>query len=756
MLLVAAAVTWNLVNLRAETLPVTYLDDSSLHEQMVRFATGAIQQGRLPLTMWFPYLGLGSPQFLHYQSLPAMLAGLLGTVIGANAAYRWTLYLLLSFWPLSVYAGARLLGANRIAAALSAAMAPFLVSVPGVGYEQKAYVWIGYGVWTQLWASMTLPLAWGFSWRAIRERRGYLPAAGLVALTAALHFETGYLALAPILVWPFVAGRPLVGRLRSAAIVLIGALGATAWVLVPLVAQRNWAAVNEPLQGTPLVNGYGAGRMLSWLITGQLLDHARLPVVTAFAAVGLALAIWRCRSDLDERAILVVLAISLILSFGRTTWGSLTHVIPGAGDVFFRRFLMGVQLAALLLAGRGAAAAARTVWARAGPLGSPPRARLARHGRRSRTHHHRAVGCGARPHSSVVAARSIRSPQQRGDHGAAARRRHRGRAGQPPAADGEHGRTGARVRGDAVELGSDLHRRRRPRLQIPGEPRRRRGRLHVAHGVADDRPGVLLRRGRSGRRDPVWHSLPDPAGRLSPADSGPADPPLGPYVLWQTPVAGYVSLGRIVGALTADRADVGVRSIPLLDSALPTHGDALQIKWRTPVGDSALLPAHAPIGAPIGAVLSTETDLAAGASRAVVALNRAGVVVLSTSFDPGWTATGRRTPAPDADRRAGAGGRPRAARPTTRSRLRTRGRTATRHCSPSRWPRRGAGRARCTTPAHRARTYVQGLQSLTRSADPTVTIAGSGRPELRCEGLGRRRADGESRCRWSSGRPRSG
>ena len=77
---------------------------------MVRVATAQLQAGHLPLTTWFPYLGLGSPQFLHYQSLPAMLAGVAGLAIGPNAAFRWTLYLLLSLWPLSVYLAARLFG----------------------------------------------------------------------------------------------------------------------------------------------------------------------------------------------------------------------------------------------------------------------------------------------------------------------------------------------------------------------------------------------------------------------------------------------------------------------------------------------------------------------------------------------------------------------------------------------------------------------------------------------------------------------
>jgi hypothetical protein len=185
--IVAAAVRWNLASLRALTLGVAYLNDSSLHEQMVRFATAQLRAGHLPLTSWFPFLGEGSPQFLHYQSLPAIVTGLVGLAVGPDVAFRWSLYLLLSLWPISVYLSARAFGAGRPAAGASAAMAPFLVSATGVGYEQHAYMWTGFGVWTQLWASWTLPLAWGRSWRAIRDGRGYLAAVLLTALTVALQ-----------------------------------------------------------------------------------------------------------------------------------------------------------------------------------------------------------------------------------------------------------------------------------------------------------------------------------------------------------------------------------------------------------------------------------------------------------------------------------------------------------------------------------------------------------------------------------------
>src|ERR1700683_2315109 len=80
--IVAAAAGWNLVSLRALTLGVAHRDDNAVREQRVRCATEQRRPGHLPLTSWFPFLGEGSPQFLHYQSLPAILTGLAGLAAG--------------------------------------------------------------------------------------------------------------------------------------------------------------------------------------------------------------------------------------------------------------------------------------------------------------------------------------------------------------------------------------------------------------------------------------------------------------------------------------------------------------------------------------------------------------------------------------------------------------------------------------------------------------------------------------------------
>jgi hypothetical protein len=635
--IVAAAVGWNLVNLRALTLGVTYLNDSTLHEQMVRFATAQLRAGHLPLTSWFPFLGEGSPQFLHYQSLPAVLTGAFGLLIGPDVAFRWSLYLLLSLWPISVYLSARAFGAGRPAAAASAAMAPFLVSATGVGYEQQAYVWTGFGVWTQLWASWTLPLAWGWSWRAIRDGRGYLAAVLLTALTVALHFETGYLALSVLLVWPLVAGRPLVARLRRAAVLLGGSLLGAAWVIVPLVEQRRWAALNEPLQGSGLVNGYGARVVVDWLVSGQLLDHGRLPVVTVFAALGLALAWLAWSSDADARALLAAFAVCLLLAFGRTTFGSLVEVIPGSADLFFRRFMMGVQLAALLLAGRGAA------WLAAGCV-RLLKARVPRWPR------------GVSAAALLVAAVAVLAPgwlqlgaYDRQDGAAIAAQRH---------ADATEG-----AQLDRLIAVIERHGGGRTYAGMPSNWGQdfTVGAVPVFKYLESrdvDEVGYTLRTASLmtdpeyffDDRDPSDYRLFGIRYLILPArDQPPVRARLamrsGPYWLWTIDGAGYVQVGRIVGQISANRTNVGTRSLPLLDSGLADDGAYLSVRYGSGGSGDGRLPT-VPSQSSAGEVTAERADLDDGEATATLQMRRAGVAVLSASYDPGWTAIVNGRPQP--------------------------------------------------------------------------------------------------------------
>ncbi|HEY5025229.1 MAG TPA: hypothetical protein VII76_09650 [Acidimicrobiales bacterium] len=642
----AVVVAWGCLRWRSELVPVVYADDSSVHEQMVRFALHRFDGGHLPMTSWFPYLGLGSPQFLHYQGLPAMLSGALGLATGGDTAFRLTLYLLLALWPLSVYWSARLFDLGRGAAVLSAAAAPLLMSAVGVGYEPKAYVWIGFGVWAQLWASWTLPLAWAFTWRAVSSRRAVAPAVVFVALTMALHFETGYLALIPIGIFPFLVPSALRARLARAVAVAAGALFASAWVTVPLLAQGRWAATNEILEHTPLVNGYGAKQVMNWLVTGQLFDAHRFPVVTILAGIGLVCCVRRWRTDVAGRALVALLAMSLVLSFGRTTFGALTVLLPGSKDIFMRRFMMGAQLSGVYLAGvggftvmRGAGAAVVrwrpliATWMAApnrrvvllvvaGVVGAamltPAWSQIDNFGATNTqwiSDQHAADGTQGREVDTLI--------HYIQDHGGG-----RAYAGMP-SNWGSHFTVGAvpvfkyLESRDVDEVGYTL---RTASLMTDPE-------YYFDEHDPGDYPLFAIRY----EILPVGRTSPVPARFVMAA---------GPYRLFALPRAGYVRVVDTVGSLSADKTDVGIMSVPYLQSELPGAGRYLAVAYAGGAPAPLTAPQVSRLAGAAGAVRREHDDLADGRVTVTVVARRAAAVVLSASFDPGWSVRvdGRATP----------------------------------------------------------------------------------------------------------------
>ncbi|MDP9301556.1 MAG: hypothetical protein M3P43_11795, partial [Actinomycetota bacterium] len=265
LLLVALAVGFNLWILRAEVLPAKFLNDSSIHASMVRWAEHRIREGHLPFDGWYPYLAMGSSRFHHYQSLPHILTAYVSVLLGTHLVYQWSLYLLLSFWPVSVYWGMRLFGWSPWTAALGALVSPLLVSKPGLGYEDGSYVWAGFGTWTQLWGAWMLPLAWGLSWRAVSRRGSYALAALAVGLTIGFHLLTGYLALLTVGVWVLLRPPEILRRIGRAAVVVVGSLLVASFMIVPLVLDERVMPQSEISRGTIYYDSFGAKQILAWL-----------------------------------------------------------------------------------------------------------------------------------------------------------------------------------------------------------------------------------------------------------------------------------------------------------------------------------------------------------------------------------------------------------------------------------------------------------------------------------------------------------
>lgn len=357
--LVAVACIFNLWVLRAEATPVHDLNDSSYHFAMLRWARAKIDQGQLPLDGWYPDLGLGLAQFHHYQSFPHVLGAYVSLLVGMATAFYGLLYLLLALWPIAVYFGARLLGWDHWVAGAAALISPVLISVSGYGYEHLSYTWRGYGTWSQLWGMWLLPLAWGFSWRAVKGIGSFALGALAVALTVACHLLTGYLALLSIGVWALVIPSQFFARVRRAFIVGVGAVIVGSWVIVPLLLDSAYASNTEFERGTIFYDSFGAPQILRWLVSGQIFDYGRLPLVSLLVGIGLLVCLVRFRIDERARAVMGVWLMSLLLFFGRPTLGPLLKLLPGSDDLPLHRYINGVHLGGILLAGIGAVWLAR-------------------------------------------------------------------------------------------------------------------------------------------------------------------------------------------------------------------------------------------------------------------------------------------------------------------------------------------------------------------------------------------------------------
>ena len=632
--LVLGAVAWQLWTWRAERLPVTYLYDASVHLEMVRFATASIRAGHVPFSSWFPYVGLGSPQYTQYQSLASVLTGLVGLATGAGNAFRWSLYLLVAWWPLAVYASARFLGLERTAAAAAAVLAPFVVSATGTGFEQNAYAYIGGAeLWAQLFGGWALAFAWAASWRAFSDARYLWLAAGLSGLTIAFHFESGYLALLGVMVMALAAGGKLRQRLVRGATLLAGSLAAAAWVIVPLMLYSNWSAINQTLAHTDYVRGYGAAKELSWLFTGQLFDARRaVPVISVVVAIGAVLAAVRWRRWALGRSLLALSVASLALSFGPTTFGPLFVLVPAHKDLFFRRFTMGAQLAGLYMAG----AAVHEAWTvvKTGVSSLPRLAHWARSGKLSPCLGGLAVAvAGAWLSPAVLQLYRFDRADAAAVHAQRAADATAG-AELSPLISYMRSHGGGRVYaglsgnwGDEFLVGS-----------VPVyKYLLQRGVDEMAY-VVPSMSLMLVPESEFDEAQPADYGLFGVRYLLLPTG---AAPPVaarfvmarGPYSLWEVASPGYMEPVQVTGTLVANRADVGSASLKLLESAPP--GQDWRVDW--PGGaKGAPLPKVTTAPGPPGTVLAERADLARGTAAATVQMRRPGSLLLSAAYDPGW------------------------------------------------------------------------------------------------------------------------
>ncbi len=310
--------------------------------------------------------------------------------------YHVVIYLLLCFTPLPVFLAIRVIGLSWLTAGIGALLATHLSTDGLYGLDPSSYLWRGYGLSSQLFAMIWLPLALAYSYKffvnrepltanrdwkhlfSINDLRLAISAIVFTTLTTAGHLgigmitmlSIGFLAISnPISRFMEQSSRKeILQSLFESLIRLFLIAGVSIFLLsywiIPTFIHGNFHNMSfwDPVWK---FDSYGAMETIIRLFNGDLLDFGRVPILTAltFAGIvaGFGLTINRAvkrAEDADGQAdgiyktlypFSFLFLFWIVFYFGRTTWGGLIDLIPGMKDFHLSRFIVGVHVASMLL-----------------------------------------------------------------------------------------------------------------------------------------------------------------------------------------------------------------------------------------------------------------------------------------------------------------------------------------------------------------------------------------------------------------------
>jgi hypothetical protein len=371
--LLVAPMLFNAVALLPElTIALPSNNDDANHFAYVQRASEALARGENPFDFWAPEMELGFAPFVYYQHLPHLavvvlhraLLGLVDLLTLFNGV-RW---LLLVTLPLTVWWSVRRMGAPAPAAVMAGAAAGLISGDGRFGLEYDSFVWRGWGMYTQLWAAHLAFLSLAAVHTLLTTGRGLVRAALVLSALALSHLIYAYMtaiSVVVLLVVTLLRERAWRGPLLRLGVTAALVALITSYMWLPFLMERAYLNVSQPYLPRWRFDSFGIGQILTWLASGDLLDHGRAPLLTGLVAVGIGVAIrWRDRFAVLS---LALLAVWLVLWSGRTTFGPLADLLPLSHGLHVHRFVGSVDIAAILLVGVGAGALWRVARADATP-----------------------------------------------------------------------------------------------------------------------------------------------------------------------------------------------------------------------------------------------------------------------------------------------------------------------------------------------------------------------------------------------------
>ena len=640
-------VVLNMWFMRHMLLNVSWPNDLPFHVSMAQWAADRFSAGQVPLDGWYSRLSGGYPQFHMYQSLPHLITGFVGQFIGVDRAVNLATYLLWCTWPVSVFIAARAFAMDKVASVMAAFCAPLLVSPVSYGYELGSYSWVGYGLWSQLWGMWLFPLALAWSARAVSDGKRMVRAVAAMALLVACHLPTAWYALLAVGLWLVV--RPSEWRVRLPRVVAIGvgSIVAASWVVVPLITDQ-WAAMATTFETDNVFSdSYGWRKVMGWVITGDINDNGRWPVVTIAAGIGLVVAVasWFRRPIRWARELPLLFITGLVLFIGRNPFGRLIDWLPGSKLVFLHRYHIVIHLVSLMLAGVAISAVGRGLVGLVKAFemldGAEPSA--------ARPAHRRASTIGAGFALSVLAALFVLIPAGANVRAAAANDRSwvlkQQTADLGVGRDASrlialaHERGGGRIYGGRINNWGDQF-----RIGTAPMP------IMLGHYPIDQIGYNLRVSGLSGDLETYLNDTEAAQLRLLGIKFfiAPRSQPVaaglnliaasGPYYLYEVPDSRWMEVVNVIGPTWKVRRDeLGTQVLDALGSVALQGFDRRLMSLDGHSGDASTTEV-AGSGAP-GRILDSEADPPAGHFDAEVQMSRAGAVIAKTNWHPRWRVT---------------------------------------------------------------------------------------------------------------------
>ncbi|HVN29458.1 MAG TPA: hypothetical protein VMT64_13265, partial [Candidatus Binataceae bacterium] len=373
-------------------------NDQVFHYLFIERADQAIAAGDNPFDHWLLEVELGFPEFIYYQNLPHLMVVALHRVLFRQVSLLRLLnlvrYLLMVTFPLTVFWSMRRMDFTSIASAIGAALSVMLSSKARFGFDFQSYTWAGTGMFPQLIAMHLLFIATACVRRAVILGRDYIGA--ILASSAIILSDLlfGYIfGVIVAVLWLIVAVDAILGRdgLRAGAWKIIVATRRLAMIFVPVglitayqtlpfFAQIRYLNQFVPDVGIPyqmfsstdsrvLPIALASLQLLPitpqqlWMFFGgHFFDDKRLPVITLLVVAGIIYGI-AARRD-ETKLPLAVLIVCMILAPRTPLRLAIAEYVPFITLLPWSRFLGGVDLAAIMLAGLGGEAVWRFCRAR--------------------------------------------------------------------------------------------------------------------------------------------------------------------------------------------------------------------------------------------------------------------------------------------------------------------------------------------------------------------------------------------------------